>query len=236
MSEAEKLKRDRAIREYADTMYLDEVGYLSEHYPDKFEKLTQLQRSACKASFTFEGTALARDIRDMDKLPQRIIKGDFNIPNAANRRLFAELTGITLPDTVNGTKDTLESYIGYVGGDLKTEYDRRKKQESEARRAARDAVDKSIDDRSIETLMTSVLQDVDITGDELVDLARFLDIDMCEETEMAIREFVVSINTKCSITRGDNALPTVVDTLYNVVLDKVEELNEQPKQRIRVHV
>ena len=120
--------------------------------------------------------------------------GRFHPSNKDTRALFATVTGIKLPATVGGTMAAIAEYVGEEGAkaiaDARQAYEERTAREREAREA--DIAAKHA--KRIETIKTDILGGRPVSGEDLIDIARHLEIDVHPRTVGMVRNRVISIS------------------------------------------
>jgi hypothetical protein len=171
---------------------LKATGFVQSHFnyihrdsitSPKFVALTEAERTDVLAN------AMQRMEAELEKLTQRILDKDvklatwhtFHPDNNGYRKLFALVTGIELPDGSNATREAVAAYIGSE-----------KFVALEAERAAVDAAkeQKRIEEHKARMDSLAARLDDGIGGDELLELARHLNIDVHPRTAGMLRRRV----------------------------------------------
>jgi hypothetical protein len=172
------------INDFFDYCYKDELKserFLA--YP-KDEQEQMINRAKAKTAADVE--RVTKLINDKD--PKIALNGTFHPSNRYYRKLFKIVTGIELP---NGSNDTREAVIKWVGQDKIDALNKAKEDEKAAERA----IEAQKEAERINNIKDKVIKDESITGDELVDLARSLNIEIHSRTVGMLRNRVRGINS-----------------------------------------
>lgn len=140
--------------------------------------------------------------QEVDKLLGRIAVKDINIlltgtlhpSNKIYRKIFTEETGVNLPNGANETRQVVASWIGEDKLDAyhqeKADKEKRIADEKAAKEAAR-----------LNVIHQKVRDDIPIDGDSLVDLCRYLGVELHPRTAGTLRKRVVEINSTAASVR-----------------------------------
>ncbi len=200
---------DKAAQAYAERKIESEFAYHRKSDPAKLEKHLREhpdQVERWKAGELSAARALVIELLDKLACYKAHKRGRFHPSNPNSRRLFQDLTGLKLPPTVSGTDQAVREYVGNEAIDAEDERiakDRRDGLERDA------AIKKMACDKRISAISAKVAgQEVHnlpagaIDGDELIDLARHLGIEMHPRTVGMIRKRLSWINSNQAGCRG----------------------------------
>jgi hypothetical protein len=172
------------INDFFDYCYKDELKsdrFLA--YPKDEQEQMVIK---AKARIVADVERLTKQINDKD--PKIALNGTFHPSNRYYRKLFKIITGIELP---NGSNDTREAVIKWVGQDKIDALNKAKEDEKAAERA----IEAQKEQEYINKLKEKVIKDESITGDELVDVARSLNIEIHPRTVGMLRNRVRGITS-----------------------------------------
>lgn len=140
--------------------------------------------------------------QEVDKLLARINEKDIKIlltgtlhpSNAVYRTIFTEETGVTLPKGANDTRQVVADWLGQekIGA-------YRQEKEAEAKRIADEKAAKEA--ARLDAIHQKVRDDIPIDGDSLVDLCRYLGVELHPRTAGTLRKRVVEINSTSASVR-----------------------------------
>jgi hypothetical protein len=148
------------------------------------------------------GFQLIEDIANKESLYLRMCNGTFRPDNRCSREMFHKLTGIKLPTGVNATREFLMAYIGREWVEKQQEKERAER-EAEAKR------DREQQEANYAMMMdeisTRAKRGQNISGRELVNLARHLGIQVHPRTAGAASnvEWITTsragVRNKCNV-------------------------------------
>lgn len=152
---------------------------------------------------------------------QRAATGWFHPSNKASRRLFTGITGLRLPNGVGASARVVEEYFeGAIAA-----YWKAKEDESVAARVARELEQERIEAKRLAEIEQRVRDDKAISGMELVDLARHLDIDVHPRTVSTLRHKVFELRRNTGRVAKNLRDST---SAWKVYRQCVSALQEQP--------
>lgn len=172
-------------KQYAQFMIDIEYERQRKYNAERFAQATPEELAAYEARVLAEAEKLAESIRNRD---EDFIKGasygKYHPSNSASRGLFERVTGLNLPKTVGGTKQVVEEYAG----EALTEYRRRKIEAREAKEEAEKAKEEAKRREYIDELKHLVEKGDGISGDDLVELCRALNVHVAPATIGMLRK------------------------------------------------
>lgn len=182
---------EQAVKEYADWFIQQERKRLAENPAEVADKnYTAEETAQFEAGWHTAGRQLATAILEKsDYFCARVCNGMLHPDNKASRRLFEQVTGLKLPRTVKGTADVVGEYAWVQLADY-----RRRRDTAAALEAAKkqDAANAQYMEY-IELISDKVAAGEQIAGNELLNLATFLGVNIPPRTVGAIRKHVVTI-------------------------------------------
>jgi hypothetical protein len=213
----------QAIRDFANGMVDNELDYHRQYRPEQFAKLTEADIEDYRKRKITEAEELATKIETRDPaIVARIDNGMLHPDNKFSRKLFSAITGITLPPTVSGTHEAIRNSDWNV---LLAELRTRQQAEAEAKREAEAEAEAKQHAERMEKLVTNWKAATFITGDELIELIRFLNIDTHPRTLGTIRSRIVQAKfDQCRVVRGH--VPEGVWEVIRTVQATLQDDNE----------
>lgn len=185
------MTRDEAIKKYAETM----IGYELEHYekfqPERLKALSEEQITEWKQRMHASANKLADEIdAKHPDIVKRLCQGMVNPHNKTTRKLFVAITGIQLPVTSGGTEAALmASEWGPLMQAYWDEVQRRSDEEAARKKAEREAKEL----KAVLAALDLVRANEPVSGDSLVDVSRFLGIELHPRTIGTLRKRIGSI-------------------------------------------
>lgn len=188
-----------AASEWASTLLQNELKDFAERHPDRIEVYTDEVKAERHAKFLRYGLDMIESLNDKATAFTKLRNGAFHPSNKNTRKAFEHVTGIKLPSTVLRTHETIEKWIGteYCDSIRATE-----KREREERIAAAKAKKAEEWIQHIAEISRKALADEDITGCDLLDLCRSLEVEVHLRTQGAMLKKIVSISGKGARVRG----------------------------------
>ena len=194
---------EETIKQFAAERLAEQLADTQREYPERLAKALAAnpnQMEEWLAGIHEEIRLMAAWIMDKDACCAKHGRCAFHPSNKMTRRLFAALTGIKLPATVQMTHAVMLDYLGrdrVAAIDAKREAERvaeetAKRDKREADKAAR-----------LERIKQQMVADTAIGGDELLDIARTLGIDVHPRTAGMLKRRVNSIRRgQAGIVKG----------------------------------
>lgn len=179
------------INEYFEYCFKDDLK------SERFLKLSEAEKenvtSAAKERLKKDVEKLIGRIEAKD--PQLALTHTFHPSNHFYRKFFKEVTGIELPNGSTATYDAVANFVGKDKIDAIFKAKADQKRAEEEKKAAKEA-------ERIEKLKQLIENDKPVTGDDLVDVARSLNIEIHPRTVGMLRKRVTSINSSQGMVRG----------------------------------
>lgn len=213
MKALDNTKIKPAVDRFVESMLQQEIAYWKERSPERLATLDKEREDRFREHVAGLATQTVKDMESADRLMDRIRRGAFHPDNKITRRLFTDLTGIVLPSTVSGTKQALREY---VGTDVYDGYYTEIEEVRAADRRAREEAAQEANALRVEKLKRAIADDTPVSGDELLDVARAVGIEVHPRTAGTLRRRVVEIQSGCGRVRGGQA-PDSVWSLYRRV-------------------
>ncbi len=200
------MTEEQAISDYVDAMIQLQIDSEEKYNSERFAKLKQENPNWLadgKARGLPNAIQVANDILNQDKkyIYLKFRHGGFDPRNKATRKLFFNLTGIKLPPTQRDTDTVLR---GYIGEAYCVEQERLRQEEKDAKEAERVRLRDEAEAKRIESIKRAFLLNKDIDGEQLVSLAKALNIDVPGRTAGMVRKKISGINGNYARTSGKN--------------------------------
>jgi hypothetical protein len=199
-----------AVEQFAQSRYDDEMAYYREYRAEQLAKITPEQLAEYKEKLRSEAHQWVEIILDPDRMMERHSKGFLHPSNKNWRALFTAFTGVELPNTVAGTDAAFRKYIGHERYEAFLQGRRDEREAKEQQRLADKAAERQ---KRIDAIAAKVKQGEYVSGDDLVDLLRHLEIDIHPRTVGTLRKRVVEIKADQARIRG-RGLPNGMYHLY----------------------
>lgn len=214
------MNRQEAIQAYADWMIENELNHYRKYQPDRLATVTDEQMTAFRGGWLIKAGDVAATFDDKRAFWKSMNDGRYHPDNRASRRLFTAITGIDLPKTNAGTREVLRAFIGEESALAFEEEVRLAKEAREAEHVAKEAAKR---DAYLSTIKAKFLAGGGVNGDELVDLARSLGIEIHPRSVGMLRKRVVWIcEDKARIYKGGP-----IDSAYELYKEVKEAMAEQ---------
>lgn len=206
-------QNDAAYR-FATAMITGAYKREKEINAERFASLTDEHKRDFEAKWHRDAVALAmRIIRKGEALYDDARIGRFHPSNRESRALFAALTGMTLPSRAGDTMATLRFYVGEAAWDG---FAAARENARLAEQLDREAAIAAKHQNLMNDVMTRIVGNIAITGDEFADLVKHLKPHVGEvhpRTIGTIRNRVASIQEGTARVRG-GSLPAGVHQIY----------------------
>lgn len=203
-----------AARRFAETIIADAYKHAKENTPERLAKLTQEDKDVFEAKWHKDAVTLTTRILGKGKaLYDDARIGRFHPSNRESRALFAALTGMTLPSRAGDTMATLRFYVGEAAWDG---FAAARENTRLAEQLDREAAIAARHQNLMNDVMTRIVGNIAITGDEFADLVKHLKPHVGEvhpRTIGTIRNRVASIQEGTARVRG-GSLPAGVHQIY----------------------
>lgn len=211
---------------YGNSMVDREIARHKKNCPERLAKVTADELQRYRESWVEIGAALANDIfSKSDNFIKRVEQGLLHPSNATSRKLFTDVTGVSLPKTVKGTQAAVAGYCGEqiaaYRAALHAEHQRQ-----EAQRLAAENAKQAVIIAGIET---RIIAGDFVSGDELVQIARHLEIEIHPRTVGTLRKRVVQVKAEQARITGRGYAPSSIYELYREVADTLKATDEPPE-------
>ncbi len=208
---ADRIERSPELTKQWQEMHETKMKQIT---PDFIERFKERMRSDCRD--------LISEIQEQPCCFARLNAGRFHPDNKLSRQVFEGVTGIKLPATSKGTRETIREYIGLGWIDRKEAEQAenlRKKAEAELKAKANER--SNYKDHLINQVR------VKISGAELVDLARMLDIEVHPRTAGVLQRNILEIRN-CDSMRVYGKRPSTDGawSLLRLALATIDDMNE----------
>lgn len=183
-------KNEEFFRDYARGMLVRQLDYYAKHRPELFAKVTEelkenfINRTMEDARKFAEGVE-----QENDWFMQSLDYGVLHPDNKTSRKLFEDLTGISLPPTVTGTHKVVNEYFS----ESLSAYRKRKAAEAEENARLEAEAEAKEKQDYIEGVLSKIKAKELVDGRELVDAARHLGIEVPIQTAGMLIKRVRSI-------------------------------------------
>lgn len=198
-------------KEFAYAMVMGELNALP---PDRRATITQSQIDDALAVTELQANSLAESFKSKEATYDAMCRGRFNTANKLSRQLFESITGIQLGTTNKSAAAALKAYIGQEVIQARTAA---KLQELEARQAAERSKRDARHRENLDSIRARVKADQAIDGEDLITLARELNIPLHPRTVGTARRRLVSINSgtaRIKVTKSVKSLPEAIWDVY----------------------
>jgi len=192
------MKKSEAAQNYADGMWEHERARQIEIDAERFENCPAEQIADYRAKLLRDAEELVETLHTSAGLQIASDHGRFHPSNRLSRRLFSNLFGVQLPATVSGTREAIRQYVGAET------WDRMEREEAEGIRASEERLtaekQQAADDEDFaefERIAPLIRADKQISGNDLVFMARHLNVEIHPRTVGTLRRYIVAVNS-CS--------------------------------------
>jgi ribosomal protein L12E/L44/L45/RPP1/RPP2 len=207
-----------AANAYGDSLYQHQIEHQQEYNPERLAKVPQADLDAYRQRMHDDGEKLALEILSTDTLMPHVAVCRFHPSNAASRRLFTALTGVSLPATVGGTREAIAAFVGPA---YDAYYADQEAERTEKETAKREQKQRKEQER-IDAIIADIQSGEAIDGEELVDVAKHIGVSVHPRTIGTLRKRVYSITAQQARFRGRNRLPNTVFEVFRAVAAKLE--------------
>lgn len=216
------MTEDEIASEFAQAMLNREIDYCMKERPEKMARFTPQEQEDLKAKFLADRKEYAlkeiAKFKSTDELLKMHRIGSLHPSNKNTRKMFEQWSGKKLPPSPGATEGFLKEFIGAEIVDAY--YARREADEKAAEKAKADAENARALAR-LADLATKVSNDQPIDGHGMVDLAKWLGIELHPRTIGAIRDRVNQIQQGKALLIGRRPLPDTVWKAYYEVVNAV---------------
>ena len=211
-------KKAEAVKPYAEAMV--QIAIDNAVQSGRGNDITEEIVQSCRDYWLGESEAKADKILTQAGLYACLCNGTFHPSNKHSRRMLETLHSVTLPKTVEATREAVRDLIGrdYCEAMRKQEEDAKEK-----KRIVREYAESGKRSEYINELKNRVIEGKTIDGDDLYELAKELGISVHPRTAGTLKNRLRSIaNGKATATGGK--LPYSVWDLFSEVESKVKNL------------
>jgi hypothetical protein len=213
---------EQAAARWAADMLSHELAFYAEHQPERLARLRQ-ENPNVEREFIEKKTAIAREtiteiLNPSDVILARVCTGMFHPSNPSTRRLFEVATGISLPNTVNGTRQTVAAYFG----EHLTRFIDKQNAEKRLEELARKQKEQQAEESRLAKIRDDIRNERDVDGADLVEFARSIGIEIHPRTAGTVLKRLVSFRGSSARITG-KSLPDNVWRLIRDVQNAIAE-------------
>jgi hypothetical protein len=208
----------QAAHAYGDSLYQHQIDHHREYNPERLSKVPQSELDTFRQRMHDDGEKVAIQFLDGAAIMPHVAQGRFHPCNAASRRLFTAITGVTLPSTVGGTRQAIAAHLGKIYTDYfaDQEAERAKKETAEREQEAEQ------EKQRIDAIIADIRNGQAIDGEDLTDVAKHIGVSVHPRTIGTLRKRVYSITAQQAGFRGRSRLPNTVFEVFRAVAAKLE--------------
>lgn len=193
------LEKTEAAQKYADGMWAFERARQVEIDAERFENCPAEQIANYRAGLLIDAGELVETLHTCEGIYAEATRGRFHPSNKISRQIFLDLFDVQLPATVSGTREAIRRYVGAET------WDRMEREEAEGIRASEERLtaekQQAADDEDageFERIAPLIRADKQISGDDLVFMARQLNVEIHPRTVGTLRRYIVAVNSGSS--------------------------------------
>ncbi len=213
----------QAIEDYANAMTEHELAFYREYKPERLAKLQAEQPNAVedfREKKRHDARELATGIETRSEwFLKRVQSGLLHPDNKTSRKLFEMTTGITLPKTLAATRDVVNSYCGVALSELVNKQNA-ERDEADRKEREQQAIEET---KRLERIAENIRTNRSVSGDEVLDIARHIGIDVHPRTAGSLRKRVVGVVGTSARISGKG---TLSDGVWDVIRTVRELLAE----------
>jgi len=197
-------------KEFAHAMVHGELNALS---AERRATITQEQIDQALAVAELQAKDLAESFKSKEATYDAMCRGRFYYENKLSRQLFESVTGIPLGTTNKSAAIALKAYIG---DDVIKARSAAKLAELEARQTAERAKQDARRREQLESIKARVNADETIDGEDLIALAREMNIPLHPRTIGTARRRLIAINSGTARIKTTKSVKRLPDAIWDV--------------------
>jgi hypothetical protein len=183
----------KVINQYVDTLYQREMKRANKQ-PERLAKLLADNPNALedyRRRLMADAEELVSTMKSPEAYAFRIVQGALHPDNQATRILFQSITGITLPDSVQGSREAIaQTPYGEACNRLLANRERERREKEEAEERERIVAH----NRRMDKITDCVRRGEPISADDLIDACRHYNIELHPRSVGCWRRYLVWVD------------------------------------------